>query len=76
MVGPSLFAAVDYLLSMPFFAKYLPKPSPKTCLTSFYGKYNKEKLPEIDNLLKKYKGREHKLYENLERQYGVPTGCT
>ena len=44
----------------------------KAILTSFYEKYKKEKLPDVDKTIAKYKGREQELFQKLSQKYRVP----
>lgn len=52
----------------------------KEQLLQIYSAHNPSKLPDIDKLLAKYRGRERVLYEKACRKYGVPpvrpTGCS
>lgn len=38
MMGPALFTAVDYLFSLPMFARFHRKPDVKECLINYYRK--------------------------------------
>ncbi|CAM9883223.1 unnamed protein product, partial [Chrysoparadoxa australica] len=39
-------------------------------LENFYSKHNPDKMPEVDKILEKYKGREGQLSTNLRKKYG------
>eukprot|EP00759_Apiculatamorpha_spiralis_P023059 PhF_6_TR26974/c0_g3_i6/m.39359 len=56
-------------------AKYGPEPNvsredPKTRLIRVFQKYNPEKLSTVDEILKKYAGKENELFEALVAKYG------
>lgn len=36
MMGPALFTAIDYLLQLPFFARFRGPPPYRQCLTDYY----------------------------------------
>jgi len=40
-------------------------------LVEFYSKFNREKLKDVDMILKKYEGKEGKLFDLLEKSYGA-----
>jgi len=43
----------------------------RTVLVDFYAKHNPEKVKDVDTILKKYEGREAKLFELIEKSYNV-----
>jgi len=60
--------------------KYGPEPSgvaptsvgtdPKSRLLRFFGQYNREKLPAVDQILQQYAGKENELFVALVKKYG------
>mmetsp|Transcript_32986 Transcript_32986/g.93424 ORF Transcript_32986/g.93424 Transcript_32986/m.93424 type:complete len:127 (-) Transcript_32986:185-565(-) len=43
----------------------------RTRLLAFYKRYNPKKMGEVDDLLKKYKGKEQKLLLKLQKKYNA-----
>ncbi|OQS07939.1 hypothetical protein THRCLA_00071, partial [Thraustotheca clavata] len=43
----------------------------RSLLIAFYTQYNPSKLSDVDNVLLKYRGKEEKLFKNLETKYHV-----
>ena len=54
-------------------AQQAPPQGPRVRLIAFYQIHNRSKLPDVDAVLLKYKGREERLFELLEKKYGVST---
>ena len=42
----------------------------KTRLTRYYQKFNPSKIEGLDAVLSKYKGKEHLLFEAMQKKYG------
>jgi hypothetical protein len=47
--------------------------TPRERLIAFYQVHNRTKLSSVDSVLLKYRGNEERLFELLEKKYGVST---
>jgi hypothetical protein len=56
--------------SKPTFGSFTNKPNYKDLLTKFYQEFNPEKLAEVDEKLKTFKGKEEELFVRLFAKYG------
>mmetsp|Transcript_33769 Transcript_33769/g.46757 ORF Transcript_33769/g.46757 Transcript_33769/m.46757 type:complete len:170 (+) Transcript_33769:69-578(+) len=73
MIGPACLPVVEYL------ATYISGPPPqrnphRARLEAFYARHNPAKLEDkqgMDQVLRKYRGNERLLFENLEKKYEV-----
>jgi hypothetical protein len=50
-----------------------PDQTPRERLIAFYQVHNRTKLSSVDSVLLKYRGKEERLFELLEKKYGVST---
>ncbi|OQR83074.1 hypothetical protein ACHHYP_15165 [Achlya hypogyna] len=48
-----------------------PWGTPREYLLAFYQQFNPDKIPSIDAMLQRFRGREDELFASLRRQYGL-----